>query len=210
VLVKEYVDDGVPGPLLDRPALNRLREDAKGNVYDVVYFLDADRIARLVAYLPLADCIETITYDNGKEFARRTYIPKADGSRRPLGIPSFEDKQQRHERNRPMTIKHLMIAAILVPSVAHAGIWHYSCQVNGKTYPLNVDEGKKVLNWQGKKYSITVGTVNGEDCAKYCWAARGNGAAFTVGTATHGVAYFTDKNGNDVECDQTGKQFPDR
>jgi site-specific DNA recombinase len=50
VLVKEYVDDGVPGPLLDRPALNGLREDAKGNVYDVVYFLDADRIARLVAY----------------------------------------------------------------------------------------------------------------------------------------------------------------
>jgi DNA invertase Pin-like site-specific DNA recombinase len=50
VLVKEYVDDGVPGPLLDRPALNQLREDAKGNLYDVVYFLDADRIARLVAY----------------------------------------------------------------------------------------------------------------------------------------------------------------
>jgi DNA invertase Pin-like site-specific DNA recombinase len=50
VLVKQYIDDGVPGPLLDRPALNRLREDAKGNVYDVVYFLDADRIARVVAY----------------------------------------------------------------------------------------------------------------------------------------------------------------
>src|SRR6266436_2358368 len=25
VLVKEYIDDGVPGPLLDRPALNQLR-----------------------------------------------------------------------------------------------------------------------------------------------------------------------------------------
>ena len=50
VLVKEYIDDGVPGPLLDRPALNQLRADAKGNVYDVVYFLDADRIARVVAY----------------------------------------------------------------------------------------------------------------------------------------------------------------
>jgi site-specific DNA recombinase len=50
VLVKEYIDDGVPGPLLDRPALNQLREDAKTDVYDVIYFLDADRIARLVAY----------------------------------------------------------------------------------------------------------------------------------------------------------------
>ncbi len=50
VLVKEYIDDGVPGPLLDRPALNQLREDAKGDVYDMVYFLDADRIARVVAY----------------------------------------------------------------------------------------------------------------------------------------------------------------
>src|ERR1700719_4331063 len=50
VLVKQYTDDGVPGPLLDRPALNRLREDAKGGLYEVVYFLDADRIARVDAY----------------------------------------------------------------------------------------------------------------------------------------------------------------
>jgi site-specific DNA recombinase len=50
VLARQYIDDGVPGPLLDRPALNQLREDAKGDVYHVVYFLDADRIARLVAY----------------------------------------------------------------------------------------------------------------------------------------------------------------
>jgi site-specific DNA recombinase len=49
-LVKQYIDDGIPGPLLDRPALNQLREDAKKDVYDVVYFLDADRIARLAAY----------------------------------------------------------------------------------------------------------------------------------------------------------------
>jgi site-specific DNA recombinase len=50
VLVKEYIDDGVPGPLLDRPALNQLREDAKRDVYEAIYFLDADRIARVVAY----------------------------------------------------------------------------------------------------------------------------------------------------------------
>lgn len=50
MLVKEYIDNGVPGPLLDRPALKELREDAEGDVYDVVYFLDADRTARVVAY----------------------------------------------------------------------------------------------------------------------------------------------------------------
>ena len=46
VLVKEYIDDGFPGPVLDRPALNRLREEIKTNLFDAVYFLDADRIAR--------------------------------------------------------------------------------------------------------------------------------------------------------------------
>jgi site-specific DNA recombinase len=50
VVVKEYIDDGVPGALLDRPALSELREDAKGDVYDVASFLDANRIARVVVY----------------------------------------------------------------------------------------------------------------------------------------------------------------
>jgi len=50
VVVKEYIDDGVPGALLDRPALNEPREDAKGDVYDVASFPDANRIARVVAY----------------------------------------------------------------------------------------------------------------------------------------------------------------
>jgi site-specific DNA recombinase len=50
VVIKEYIDDGVPGALLDRPALSKLREDAKGDVYDVVSVLDANRIARVAAY----------------------------------------------------------------------------------------------------------------------------------------------------------------
>jgi site-specific DNA recombinase len=50
VVIKEYIDDGVPGALLDRPALSELREDAKGDVYDLVSFLDTNRIARVVAY----------------------------------------------------------------------------------------------------------------------------------------------------------------
>ena len=50
VLVKEYVDNGYSGTLLDRPALEELRRDVKTALFDAVYFLDTDRIARDVAY----------------------------------------------------------------------------------------------------------------------------------------------------------------
>jgi site-specific DNA recombinase len=50
ILVKEYIDDGYSGTLLDRPALNQMRVDAKGDVFDAMYFLDTDRIARDIAY----------------------------------------------------------------------------------------------------------------------------------------------------------------
>jgi site-specific DNA recombinase len=46
VLVKEYIDDGHSGTMLDRPALEALRKDAKGDVFDAMYFHSADRLAR--------------------------------------------------------------------------------------------------------------------------------------------------------------------
>jgi site-specific DNA recombinase len=50
VLVKEYIDDGYSGTQLDRPALNEMRTDVKAGVFDAIYFLCPDRIAREVAY----------------------------------------------------------------------------------------------------------------------------------------------------------------
>jgi DNA invertase Pin-like site-specific DNA recombinase len=50
VLVKEYVDNGYSGSLLDRPGLETLRRDVRTPLFDAVYFLDTDRIARDVAY----------------------------------------------------------------------------------------------------------------------------------------------------------------
>ena len=44
--VEEYVDDGYSGAVLDRPALNQLRSDLKDDVFDAIYFLNTDRIAR--------------------------------------------------------------------------------------------------------------------------------------------------------------------
>ena len=50
VLVKEYIDDGITGTLLDRPALEQLRQDAKTDLFDRIYFHAADRIAREAAH----------------------------------------------------------------------------------------------------------------------------------------------------------------
>src|SRR6516165_2166022 len=50
VLVKEYVDDGYSGARLDRPALEELRRDVKTPLFDSIYFLNTDRIARDVTY----------------------------------------------------------------------------------------------------------------------------------------------------------------
>jgi hypothetical protein len=50
VLVKEYIDDGITGTLLERPALEQLRLDAKTGLFDKVYFHAADRIAREAAH----------------------------------------------------------------------------------------------------------------------------------------------------------------
>jgi hypothetical protein len=50
VLVKEYIDDGFSGAQLDRPALEELREDLKTDLFETIYFLSTDRIARNVAH----------------------------------------------------------------------------------------------------------------------------------------------------------------
>jgi len=50
ILTKEYIDDGYSGAKLDRPGLEQLRKDVKTDLFDVVYFLNTDRIAREVTY----------------------------------------------------------------------------------------------------------------------------------------------------------------
>ncbi len=45
-LVREYIDDGVSGALSHRPALDRLRDDAKLGVFNKVYILSPDRLSR--------------------------------------------------------------------------------------------------------------------------------------------------------------------
>jgi site-specific DNA recombinase len=46
VIVERYLDDGYSGELLARPALDRLRNDARRGLFSKVYILSPDRLAR--------------------------------------------------------------------------------------------------------------------------------------------------------------------
>lgn len=50
ILVKEYLDEGYSGARLDRPAMDELRKDIKTGLFEVIYFLNTDRIAREATY----------------------------------------------------------------------------------------------------------------------------------------------------------------
>lgn len=49
-IVKEYVDEGWSGETLVRPALDRLRDDAKEGFFEAVYIHSPDRLARKYIY----------------------------------------------------------------------------------------------------------------------------------------------------------------
>lgn len=44
--VKEYIDDGISGEFLDRPALTKLRQDVKDGLISCIICLDPDRLSR--------------------------------------------------------------------------------------------------------------------------------------------------------------------
>lgn len=57
--IMEYVDEGLSGEFLDRPALSRLRKDVKEGIVKVVISLDPDRLSRkLMDQLVVSDEIE--------------------------------------------------------------------------------------------------------------------------------------------------------
>ena len=45
-IIKEYSDNGYSGSLLERPALDELRDDAKNGLFDTLYIYSPDRLSR--------------------------------------------------------------------------------------------------------------------------------------------------------------------
>lgn len=112
-----------------------------------------------------------------------------------------------------------LIFAFLSATAAYAEVYNYSCKaclfprinevgsdgcdvVDGKTFPLRVDASKKVLEWRGKKYSLTDASPDEPNgCAKAGWHAEGNGTSFNFCAATQGYGAIEDKDGDTkVRC----------
>lgn len=49
-LVNEFIDDGYSGARLDRPGLDALRDAAEAGLFETVWCLSPDRLARVYAY----------------------------------------------------------------------------------------------------------------------------------------------------------------
>ncbi len=107
-------------------------------------------------------------------------------------------------------LKHMMKLAIAIifvslgTATADATTYNYSCKVDGKAFPLRIDESTNTLEWRGKKYVISDANDPDHDkivCAKAGWHAEGNGSSFDFCTATQGYADI-EKDGNvQVQCD---------
>ena len=90
----------------------------------------------------------------------------------------------------------LAVVVSMPGAASYAEIYNYSCG-NGKTYPLRVDDSKNILEWRGKKYSLT----EQPNCARYGWHAEGNGTSFDFCTATKGYGAIEIKGEVKVQCD---------
>lgn len=49
-MATEYIHDGHSGARLDRPGLDALRDGAEGGLFEAVWCLSPDRLARAYAY----------------------------------------------------------------------------------------------------------------------------------------------------------------
>jgi hypothetical protein len=113
-----------------------------------------------------------------------------------------------------MRLTIALIFAFLYTSAVHAEIYNYSCNacifpkivsdngydgcdvVDGKTFPLRVDDKNNLLEWRGRKYSLT----EQPSCGKYGWHAEGNGTSFDFCTATQGYGAIEDQGEVKVRC----------
>jgi len=88
-----------------------------------------------------------------------------------------------------MKTRSLIIAAaaLLAVTGAQATTYGYLCKVDGKMYPLQVNDTNMSLKFREKQYGLN-DVSNPDVCGKGGWHAEGNGTSFDFCYATKGYA----------------------
>ena len=99
-LVSEFIDDGHSGARLDRPGLDALRDAAEAGLFDAVWCLSPDRLARVYAYQvlvldELARFGVAVHFTDAPDFAARRPAshPAHPGAGRDRGVREGQDRR---------------------------------------------------------------------------------------------------------------------
>ncbi|MCX5701684.1 MAG: recombinase family protein [Candidatus Omnitrophica bacterium] len=144
IVSQEYVDNGYSGELLDRPALDKLRDDARKKLFEVVLVHSPDRLSRKFIYLGLLQ-EELKKYDINTVFLNRPDskdTPEENLLNGVQGLIAEYEKAKILERTRRGKI-HKAQSGILIGSIAPYG---YRYVKNGAIghYEINDQEAKIV------------------------------------------------------------------
>lgn len=122
IVYEEYIDEGYSGELLDRPALDKLRDDAKKKLFDLILVHSPDRLSRKYIYLGL------VQEDLQKSGVSVTFLNRPDSKDTPednllngvQGVIAEYEKAKILERTRRGKM-HKAGCNILVTSIAPYG-----------------------------------------------------------------------------------------
>jgi site-specific DNA recombinase len=147
-LVKQYTDDGYSGAMLSRPAMDELRKDLRTNLFDVIYILNSDRIARDVAYQNII-IAEFLQYKkrfiiNGQDYVNN---PENKFALTVLGAVSELERAKIMERNRRGR-QHRLSQGLLMSNGNHIFGYTYNRRTptTFPSYEINEQEAKIVRN----------------------------------------------------------------
>jgi len=111
-IATEFVDDGISGAKLDRPALNRLRDAVRAKACDVVLIHDPDRLARRLAYqLLLIEEIERAGVAVEYVTTPRAATPDGQLLEHVKGVIAEYERakiKERTGRDEPLSARHLL------------------------------------------------------------------------------------------------------
>lgn len=158
-VVKEYIDDGYSGALLDRPAMNELRSDLKTNIFETIYILNTDRIARDVTYQNII-VGEMLRYKkqiiiNGKDYIHN---PENKFTLTVLGAVAELERAKLIERVRRGAL-HRLRQGHLLGNGHHIYGYKYTKKKDGvfPSYAINETEAKVVRHIYEKYLKEEIG-----------------------------------------------------